>query len=163
MYRSIVLAVFSLIFSQSLLAQNGPFTLGIANGVYVGQGRLISKTAFVPNLNFQSVRRLNNGVIQAHTKAYLVGLQVAEAKAVLKVRQLDNSRFELLDMNNQQKVCGGGVCTNGTCTFTATVMDGTLTLNETWASSPNGFQVLNASQVFKGTAASYTGKFSIQR
>ncbi|AGH96757.1 hypothetical protein [Pseudobdellovibrio exovorus] len=163
MRQAFILTLMGLIFSQTLLAQAGYSTLGVANGLYEGQGKLISKTAFVPNLNFKSVRRLEAGIIQAHTKAYLLGHVIAEAKASLKVRPLDDTRFELLDLNNQQRVCGQGVCTNGNCTFTATVMNGELTLTETWVSSATGFAVINASQIFKGTKAQYEGKFSVQR
>lgn len=145
-------------FADTRAAGNG-ITLGVANGVYAGSGVLQSESLLVPNLKFESVRRLQDGIIQARTQAKLFGHVVAEAAALLQVRPIDSQNFELLDLENNGAVSGTGFCGLAFCSFTATVMNGGLQLNETWVATATGFRIVEGSQNFKGIRSKYTGTF----
>lgn len=154
---SLVLATSA--FAETRAAGNG-LTLGVPNGLYAGSGVLQSESLLVPNLKFESVRRLQDGTIQARTQAKLFGHVVAEASALLKIRAVDSQNFELLDLENGGAVSGTGFCGVAFCSFTATVMNGALELNETWATTATGFRIVEGSQNFRGIRSTYTGTFS---
>jgi hypothetical protein len=144
-------------FSLSALASDGK-VLGVADGHYSGRGILKSKSMIIPNMKFESTRVLENGVIEAHTKAYLLGHVVAEASALLQVIDIGDGYLILRDLNTGE-IAGDGRCDDQACTFTATVMNGELTLTETWIPTENGFEAVECSQEFKGTAAVYEAQF----
>lgn len=145
------------------LILNAQTTLGIADGVYVGTGTLKSKSMFVPDIAYSSTRVLQGGIITARTRAALHGMQVGEAQAKLKVQMTAPNKFNMLDLSNNQAVCGSGSCNATSCTFTATVMNGSLTLNETWVPTAAGYNVINASQVLFGIESFYSGQFAPQK
>lgn len=158
---SLILLMSTSSFATTIAASDG-ITLGIPNGLYAGTGTLIAQTPMVPNLKFQSMRRLQNGIIQARTKAHLMGLQIAEASATLQIRMKDAHNFEMLNLEDNGTVCGRGFCDDGFCTFSAKVMQGELELHETWIATQNGFQVIKASQNFKGIKSTYRGAFVLR-
>lgn len=145
------------------LISNAQTTLGIKDSVYVGSGVLKSKSMFVPTIAYSSTRVLQNGIITARTRAALHGIPVGEAQAKLKVQMTAPNKFNMLDLSNNLAVCGSGSCNESSCTFTATVMNGSLTLNETWVPTATGFNVVNASQVLYGIESFYSGQFSPQK
>jgi hypothetical protein len=145
-------------FSLSAIASEGK-VLGVADGQYSGSGILKSQSMIIPNMRFESSRELSNGVIEAHTKAYLLGHVVAEAKASLQVIEIGDGYLKLRDLNTGE-IAGDGRCDDQACTFTATVMNGELTLTETWIPTEDGFEAVECSQEFKGTAAVYEASFS---
>lgn len=163
MFKNITRTLLSLFcwLSINAHAQTSNQTLGVPDGMYLGQGKLISQSAFVPNLDYKSLRKIKKSVIQAHTKAYLFGIKVAEAKANLRVQFVTNEKFELLDIDLSEIKCGEGICDKSQCRFTATVMNGELTLTETWSPEQSGFSVLDGSQIFKNKSATYSGQFSL--
>jgi hypothetical protein len=136
--------------------------LNVPEGVYHGGGDL--KTEFGITLNFNSTRTIRNGTIEATSKAFLVGLKMKTAIAKLKVIALDATHFDLLDLTaplddgSFEKV-GEGTCGKLSCTFTAVVMDGKMTLKETWIANDEGFDIVNCSQIYNGSEATYDGKF----
>lgn len=162
MKKLVLLSVFILtnIFTVGALANT---TLGVADAVYVGTGQLKSKSMFVPTIAYSSTRVLQNGVITARTRAALHGIPVGEAQAKLKVQMTAPNKFNMLDISNNLAVCGSGSCNEKSCTFTATVMNGALTLNETWVPTSTGFNVINASQVLYGIESFYSGQFAPQK
>lgn len=145
------------------LILNAQTTLGVNDGVYVGTGLLKSKSMFVPNIAYSSTRVLQNGIITARTRAALHGFQVGEAQAKLKVQMIGPNKFNMLDLSNNQAVCGSGSCSETSCSFSATVMNGSLTLNETWVPTATGYNVINASQVLYGIESFYSGSFSVSK
>jgi hypothetical protein len=156
-----LISLASIIFLPFLL--NAQTTLGVNDGVYVGSGTLRSRSMFVPNIAYSSTRVLQNGIITARTRAALHGFQVGEAQAKLKVQMVSVNKFNMLDLNNNLAVCGSGSCNETSCTFSATVMNGSLTLNETWVATATGFNVVNASQVLYGIESFYSGQFAAQK
>ena len=133
---------------------------GIPDGTYEGTGKLESDSIFVPDLNFDSVRTLKNGIITAKTNADLIGLiDVAEAQARLQVVPTGPGQFDMLDLDANGAKAGSGQCASNRCSFKVTVMNGDLTLDETWIPTADGFEVLEARQVYKGISASYSGVF----
>lgn len=132
---------------------------GVAAGAYQGEGELVSRSWSVPNVSFVSTRKVGNGMIEASTKAYLLGFEVAAAAARLQVRGLGAGRFDMHDLDANGAKAGEGSCDRSSCSFKATVMKGTLTLEETWVPNERGFDVLRGSQVFHGKEADYEGKF----
>jgi hypothetical protein len=143
-----------------LLATTAPAfanTLGIPDGEYQGTGVLHSENLPLPPMKFRSERKLENGTIEAHTKAYLLGHVVAEASAHLAVRG-GRDGFQMIDLDNNS-VAGSGRCDETACSFTATVMNGGLTLSETWVVNDDGFNAVNGYQDFGGKEASYEAQF----
>ena len=157
MKSSLILVL--ILFVSSVL--NAQTTLGVQDSVYVGTGLLKSKSIFIPNIGYSSTRVVKNGVITARTKAALHGLKVGEAQAKLKVQMLSATKFNMLDISNNLAVCGTGTCNENSCTFTATVMSGSLQLTETWVPTDEGFNVVNGRQVFYGVESFYSGQFTV--
>lgn len=162
-FSPILLALCFISTTYSLATEPLPPTggaLGVRSGVYQGEGKLISDSPWVPNVRFESNRQITDGSIVASTRAYFLGIEVAAAQARLKVSDKADGKFSLLDLNAGEAVCGSGQCDASGCTFTATVMDGELTLTETWVADEAGFSVLKGSQVFKGKSATYEARFA---
>lgn len=132
---------------------------GVEEGVYQGGGKLESLSWSTPNVSYESLRKLSKGVIEAKTKATLLGFEVAAAQANLKIQAIGGGKFELLDMDANGAKAGEGQCESSSCSFKATVMKGELTLEETWVANENGFDIVKGAQVFKGKPARYEGKF----
>ncbi len=153
-----------LVFFVGLSAQANS-TLGLPNGIYEGQGVLISQQALVPNLSFHSVRQLVDGNIIVQTKASKFGVVLADATAHLKVVAKSATVFEMWNQDTGQ-LAGGGTCDRSSCTFEVGVMPDVnglpqLTLKETWVGDEEGFTVVQGSQVFKGKKAIYEGTFRL--
>lgn len=159
---ALLISFFGVAAFSSPLAVGIGVTMGVPNGTYLGTGKLMSDNHFVPNLSFQSVRRLQDGVIQARTEAFLLGMKVAEASATLHIQMRDAENFDMLDMTNNNAICGSGFCRDGYCRFSASVMQGKLELNETWIANEDGFRVIHASQNFSGLRSTYQGTFRVQ-
>jgi hypothetical protein len=132
---------------------------GIENGVYEAQGTLVTEGNWTPNLKLHSVRRLEKGVIDVVTKAYLVGFEIGSASARLQVNPTGPSTFQLLDLNLQSALAGTGECNETGCTFTATILNGALTLTETWIAVANGFDLRDGKQSMKGRPGTYEASF----
>lgn len=141
-----------------LLPQAEASILNVNPGIYEADGKLLSQ-GIAPNLKFHSQRRLENGRINATTKASLWGMEIATVSAHLEVQWKTGSDFDLLDVDNQSRKAGEGNCNSQGCTFTATVMNGDLTLSETWIPTANGFDAVNCAQSFKGNDATYVASF----
>ena len=157
------LALFAFLFTFSAMAveptsPNGA-VLGVSPGIYEGEGTLVSRSWTVPNVSFESHRKVGNGVIEASTKAYLLGIEVASAAAKLRIKPVSPGRFDMLDLERNEAKAGEGSCDRSSCSFKATVMGGELTLEETWVANEDGFDVLRGAQTFKGNEADYEGKF----
>ncbi len=137
---------------------------GIDDGIYEGDGILEAQN-WLPNADFHSERRLADGIVDAHTKATVLGFQVAEASARLKIKVTSPGHFDMLDMDSNGAKAGEGQCDATSCTFKAEVMKDKeshqpqLTLEETWVPNENGFELVHGSQLFKGNPAKYEGKF----
>ena len=170
----------SLISFTAQAADQSLQVLGVKAGVYQGRGTLTSQTPGIPNLGFISRRTLNNGMITASTKAYLLSpadlrgqiisrmvlgealtlllqMPIAEATAQLKVLYTDSVNFKLIDMKTKA-LAGNGFCGGGKCTFTARVNSG-LELNETWTPQAHGFSI-SGSQNFYGLRSVYTAEMN---
>lgn len=159
------LSSFLLLFTMLAGVNSFAGVLGLGDGVYRGQGALISQKPLVPNLKFDSVRQIIGDSILVQTKASKFGIVLAEASANLKVITINVERFELWDMNLGRKA-GEGQCGPGYCSFEVGVMPDSsgvpqLTLKETWVPDEEGFRVLQGSQVFKGKPAKYDGVFKL--
>ncbi len=145
-------------FALEPLDANGKI-FGLEPATYEGGGTLESQN-WLPNTKYHSVRKLEGGIIDAHTTASLFGFGVAEAGARLKIQVTGPGRFDMLDADDGEKKAGEGSCDGTSCSFKATVMGGSLTLEETWVPSAKGFDVVRGSQLFKGNPASYQGSFT---
>lgn len=145
-------------FAAKVIDEKG-LVFGIAPGVYEADGKLKSESMWVPNADFHSTRSLKSGVIEAETKAFILGFEVAAATARLKVVPTTGNNFDLLDLNSRDAKAGSGACEDRGCTFTATVMNGTLTLTETWVPTPGGFKITECSQTYNGMDAKYEAAF----
>jgi hypothetical protein len=154
---SVLLFCFSALAIEPIGADGS--VLGVPHGVYSGSGQLLSQSMIVPDLDFVSRRKINAGVIIAKTTAQFYGAALATASAKLRVIvHPDGRTFQLVDDKTSQPA-GSGRCSDTSCTFTARVMNGELELTETWRPTSDGFEVINASQVFKGLPASYSSSF----
>lgn len=158
MLFSIVLLVSSMSFGVEPVSLNGA-VFGIEEGLYEGSGTLLSQEFFVPNIRFNSIRKISGGTLKAKTDAKFLLFTVATAQARLQVEPLSEVEFQILDLDNNKEVCGGGVCNESSCTFKASVMSGDLILQETWVRTEDGFAVKNGSQTFKGKRSIYEAIF----
>lgn len=157
---AIGLVLFSLVASAiEPLDQNAGTILGVSAGTYRAEGVLESYSMWIPDADFRSVRRLQGDVIEATTKAYLLGHEIAQAKARLKVVPGANGSFDLLDLDKSDARAGGGTCNARFCRFTVTVMGGNLTLTETWLATSTGFSIVDGSQDYNGAEATYQADF----
>ncbi len=150
--------------AEEISTSQTSLTLGVLDGKYEGSGWL-RQWGFIP-IHYVSTRVIKSGIIEAHTVA-LMGL--AEAAARLQILQTTEGKFKILDMDaldeqGKMKVAGSGNCDESACKFSATVMGGKLTLNETWVASPekNSFTLTDSSQIFNGSRANYSGSFQRQ-
>lgn len=161
----ILLLVLLGFYSISAFAQTAT-VLGIPEGTYTGSDVLVSQTALVPTVDYTTVRILRNGTITAHTKAYLLGHEIGNASARLKVKVTSPSTFVLLDLDRPGAVggyaeAGSGSCSLNTCSFSATVMGGALKLYETWArGGPNELFIRDGWQSLNGITGTYTGRLT---
>jgi len=91
---------------------------------------------------------------------------VITAKLQFKPSIENPSSFDVYDIesNNPHQV-GTAHCSDGACTFTATVMDGKLTLTETLRTTEgeSGFKLENGSQVSGGITMTYSSDFSVTK
>jgi hypothetical protein len=163
MKRAVVFALFSLALSMNVSFAD---VLGVPDGNYEGTGVLHS-SMLVPNMSFSSTRSLSNGIIEAHTTAMLFKkFELASVEAKLQVVLNDETHFSMFDLNHLDEdglptEAGQGTCDGTSCTFTATVMSGKLTLTETWIPTPEGFKIVNGSQTFKDLKSTYDGVFTL--
>ena len=141
--------------------------LGIPDGIYEGDGILISQTPFVPNLSFHSVRQISGDTITVQTTAGKFGVVLAKATARLQVVFQASNKFVMINLDTGN-IAGHGVCTSASegCRFTVGVMPNSagvpdLTLTESWVPDANGFIVQEGSQNFKNKAATYEGMFKL--
>jgi hypothetical protein len=141
----------------AVLSESGE-VFGVSPRNYRGEGRLIAKSRFTPNLKYHSTRNVGHGQIHAKTDAFLFGIHVGEAEADLQVVVRDNNTFDMINMRTG-KVAGAGSCDEKSCSFTATVMEGALTLSETWVAHSNGFDIVRGEQSINGSESTYTGRF----
>jgi hypothetical protein len=138
--------------------------LGIPDGTYTGSDTLHSHTWFVPDVDFSTRRVLQNNTITAVTKAFLFGQQVGGAAARLRIKNINATQFVMEDLDAPDAKggflkAGEGSCNAQSCSFSATVMKGSLQLKETWVrAGANEFHILNGWQNLSGKVGTYTGR-----
>jgi len=140
--------------------------LGIPEGTYTGSDVLIPQTPLVPTVEFTTTRVLRNGTITAQTKAFLLGHEIGGASARLKIKVTAPNVFLLLDLDRPDNtgnyaIAGNGTCSQNTCAFNATVMNGSLKLRETWAKGgPNEFFIMDGWQNLNGIIGTYSSRLT---
>ena len=159
MRNILILLALSLVHVPAMAADYTRGFLGVQSGVYTATGFL--KTDMIPDIKFQSLRRLNGDVLSAETRAAVLGFPVT-AKARLRIVFTSESSFELLDLDQDSAVAGQGICDPSGCTFDVRVMEGGLELHEKWVPVAGGFEVIEASQTAFGLHSTYVASFSLR-
>ncbi len=159
------LLAFLFLYSASLFAQTAT-VLGIPEGTYTGSDVIVPQQPLVPTVDFTTTRTLRDGTITAQTRASLLGHEVGGATARLKVVVTGQRTFVLADLDRPAAEgkfmkAGEGTCNQNTCTFTATVMNGSLSLRETWAKGgPNEFFIIDGWQSLSGVKGTYSSRLT---
>lgn len=139
-------------------------TLGIADGIYDGGGPLIPSDHLIPAMSFTSHRNIHGGIVEAQSKAYLLGFPAASVTARLKFQAIEGSpnNYDVLDMDQDLKKVGSASCNSSHCQFEAVVMNGEFTLKETWTPAQHGFELSSGFQIYKKTPSHYSGSFEVE-
>lgn len=138
-------------------------TLGIPDGHCRGGGVLKASHALAPDIAFESVRTLENGMIRARSTIKLLGFPVT-ATADLKFIPTGPNTFRAESLTEIQadgtpKPVGQAACDETACRFQVTVSGGNLYLEETLVRTDQGFRIVDGFQKLYGIPNHYSGEF----
>ena len=137
-------------------------TLNLKDGSCAGQGTLDSGP-LLPGIDFTSERHFNKNHIIAKSTVKILGFDNS-ATANLYFRQTDPANYLVLDLTRPMgagyAVVGRAACSAVSCTFDATILNGSLYLKETLVATAQGFSIFEGYQKLNGIESRYTVNFT---